>query len=82
VRRPGHGAVINSQGIMQSPVVRQPAGIAGDQVIMKSIAPSAAGLSDAARMPAGVTRVARYQPIFNQSWTEPVPYRETSETYP
>jgi hypothetical protein len=67
---------------MQSPVVRQHAGIADDQVIMKNIAPSAAGLSDAARMPAGVTGVARYQPIFNQSWTEPVPYRETSETYP
>ena len=34
----GLGAVINSQGIMQSPVVRQHAGIADDQVIMKSIA--------------------------------------------
>src|SRR5215468_9051675 len=34
----GLGAVINSQGIMQSPVVRQHAGIAADQVIMKSIA--------------------------------------------
>jgi nitroreductase len=34
----GLGAVINSQGIMQSPVVRQLAGIADDQVIMKSIA--------------------------------------------
>ena len=30
--------VINSQGIMQSPVVREHAGIADDQVIMKSIA--------------------------------------------
>jgi hypothetical protein len=30
--------VINSQGIMQSPVVREHAGIAEDQVIMKSIA--------------------------------------------
>jgi nitroreductase len=34
----GLGAVINSQGIMQSPVVREHAGIPGDQVIMKSIA--------------------------------------------
>ena len=34
----GLGAVINSQGIMQSPVVRQHAGVAEDQVIMKSIA--------------------------------------------
>jgi nitroreductase len=34
----GLGAVINSQGIMQSPVVRECAGIADDQVIMKSIA--------------------------------------------
>ena len=34
----GLGAVINSQGIMQSPVVREHAGIAYDQVIMKSIA--------------------------------------------
>jgi nitroreductase len=34
----GLGAVINSQGIMQSPVVREHAGIAQDQVIMKSIA--------------------------------------------
>jgi nitroreductase len=34
----GLGAVINSQGIMQSPVVRQHAGVADDQVIMKSIA--------------------------------------------
>ncbi|TPG42529.1 nitroreductase [Sphingomonas koreensis] len=34
----GLGAVINSQGIMQSPVVREQAGIADDQVIMKSIA--------------------------------------------
>src|SRR6201986_4026140 len=33
----GLGAVINSQGIMQSPVVREHAGIADDQVIMKSI---------------------------------------------
>jgi len=32
------GAVVNSQGIMQSPVVREHAGIADDQVIMKSIA--------------------------------------------
>ena len=34
----GLGAVINSQGIMQSPVVRACAGIPDDQVIMKSIA--------------------------------------------
>ena len=34
----GLGAVINSQGIMQSPVVREHAGITDDQVIMKSIA--------------------------------------------
>ena len=34
----GLGTVINSQGIMQSPVVREHAGIAADQVIMKSIA--------------------------------------------
>ena len=34
----GLGAVINSRGIMQSPVVREHAGIADDQVIMKSIA--------------------------------------------
>ena len=34
----GLGAVINGQGIMQSPVVREHAGIADDQVIMKSIA--------------------------------------------
>ena len=34
----GLGAVINSQGIMQSPVVRECAGIATDQVIMKAIA--------------------------------------------
>jgi len=34
----GLGAVINSQGIMQSPVVREYAGVAEDQVIMKSIA--------------------------------------------
>jgi nitroreductase len=34
----GLGTVINSQGIMQSPVVRQHAGIPEDQVIMKSIA--------------------------------------------
>jgi nitroreductase len=34
----GLGCVINSQGIMQSPVVREQAGIAEDQVIMKSIA--------------------------------------------
>jgi hypothetical protein len=32
----GLGAVINSQGIMQSPVVREHAGIADDQVIMKT----------------------------------------------
>jgi len=31
-------AVINSQGIVQSPVVRKHAGIAADQVIMKVIA--------------------------------------------
>ncbi len=34
----GLGAVINSQGIMQSPVVREHAGIPDDQVIMKAIA--------------------------------------------
>ena len=34
----GLGAVINSQGILQSPVVREHAGIADDQVIMKSVA--------------------------------------------
>jgi len=34
----GLGTVINSQGIMQSPVVREHAGIADDHVIMKSIA--------------------------------------------
>jgi nitroreductase len=34
----GLGAVINSQGIMQSPVVREHARIADDQVILKSIA--------------------------------------------
>ena len=34
----GLGAVINSQGIMQSPVVREHAGIAEDQVIMICIA--------------------------------------------
>ncbi len=34
----GLGAVINSQGIMQSPVVREHAGIADDQIVMKSIA--------------------------------------------
>jgi len=34
----GLGAVINSQGIMQSPVVREHAGIVDDQVIMKAIA--------------------------------------------
>lgn len=34
----GLGTVINSQGIMQSPVVREHAGIADDQIIMKSIA--------------------------------------------
>ena len=34
----GLGTVINSQGIMQSPVVREHAGISEDQVIMKSIA--------------------------------------------
>ena len=34
----GLGAVINSQGIMQSPVVREHANIPADQVIMKSIA--------------------------------------------
>lgn len=34
----GLGAVINSQGIMQSPVVREHAGIADDQVIMKAVA--------------------------------------------
>jgi nitroreductase len=34
----GLGAVINSQGIMQSPVVREHAGVAENQVIMKAIA--------------------------------------------
>jgi hypothetical protein len=34
----GRAPLINSQGIMQSPVVREHAGIADDQVIMKSIA--------------------------------------------
>ena len=34
----GLGCVINSQGIMQSPVVREHAGIANDQVIMMCIA--------------------------------------------
>jgi len=34
----GLGAVINSQRIMQSPAVREHAGIADDQVLMKSIA--------------------------------------------
>ena len=34
----GLGTVINSQGIMQSPVVREHANIAEDQIIMKSIA--------------------------------------------
>ncbi len=34
----GLGAVINSQGIMQSPVVREHANIAEDQVIMKAVA--------------------------------------------
>jgi nitroreductase len=34
----GLGCVMNSQGIMQSPVVREHAGIADDQVIMKSVA--------------------------------------------
>ena len=34
----GLGAVINSQGIMQSPVVREHAKIADDQVIMKAVA--------------------------------------------
>lgn len=34
----GLGTVINSQGIMQSPVVREHAGIREDQVILKSIA--------------------------------------------
>ena len=34
----GLGAVINSQGIMQSPVVREHANIADDQIIMKAVA--------------------------------------------
>lgn len=34
----GLGTVINSQGILQSPVVREHGGIADDQVILKSIA--------------------------------------------
>jgi nitroreductase len=34
----GLGCVINSQGIMQSPVVREHAGIPVDQVIMKAVA--------------------------------------------
>jgi hypothetical protein len=32
----GRGVAINSQGIMQSPVVREHAGIADDQVIVKT----------------------------------------------
>jgi nitroreductase len=50
----GLGAVINSQGIMQSPVVREHAHISDDQVIMKAVAlgwpddsfPANADLSD------------------------------------
>ena len=34
----GLGAVINSQGIMQSPVVREHANISDDQIIMKAVA--------------------------------------------
>jgi nitroreductase len=34
----GLGCVVNSQGIMQSPVVREYAGIPDDQVIMKAVA--------------------------------------------
>mgnify|MGYP006204212219 FL=1 len=34
----GLGCVINSQGIMQSPVVREHAGIPDDEVIMKAVA--------------------------------------------
>ena len=34
----GLGCVINSQGIMQSPVVREHAGVPNDQVIMKAVA--------------------------------------------
>jgi nitroreductase len=34
----GLGCVINSQGIMQSPVVREHAGIPDSQVIMKAVA--------------------------------------------
>ena len=34
----GLGAVVNSQGIMQSPVVREHAGIPDDQVIMICVA--------------------------------------------
>ena len=34
----GLGTVLNSQGIMQSPVIREHAGLPDDQVIMKSIA--------------------------------------------
>jgi nitroreductase len=34
----GLGCVVNSQGIMQSPVVREHAGIPEDQVIMKAVA--------------------------------------------
>ena len=34
----GLGCVINSQGIMQSPVVREHAAIPDDQVIMKAVA--------------------------------------------
>lgn len=34
----GLGCVINSQGIMQSPVVREHVGIPDDQVIMKAVA--------------------------------------------
>ena len=39
----GLGAVINSQGIMQTPVVREHAGIPDDQVIMKSYRARLAG---------------------------------------
>lgn len=60
----GLGCVINSQGIMQSPVVREHAGIPDDQVILKAIA---MGWPDAA-FPAnavypdrrGVAEVARF----------------------
>lgn len=52
----GLGAVINSQGIMQSPVVREHARIPDDQVIMKSIA---LGWPDMSFAPNGVVSERR-----------------------